>query len=129
MSREFKEPCPEKRKRNAEAVRRCRANRISKDPEGEKARKRDYDRKAMYGVTVAEITQHLADQGGVCSICQTPLDVAKFGTRSRDGKPHVDHCHTTGNYRGILCHMCNLGSGHFRDSPAALSAAIKYLTK
>lgn len=127
MSRDFKEPCPEKRKRNAEAVRRSRAKRVSKDPEGEKARKRDYDRKYLYGVTVAEITQHLAEQGGGCKICKTPLDVEKFGTRCRTMKPHVDHCHTTGKYRGILCHGCNLGLGLFKDSPAALYAAITYL--
>lgn len=127
MSRDFKQPCPLKRAASAERVRRYRAKMT---PEAKAARavdKRDYDRKSMYGVTVADIEQRLIEQGGGCKICGTPLCISTFGGRSRDRKPHVDHCHTTGKYRGILCHGCNAGLGLFKDSPAALSAAIQYL--
>lgn len=40
---------------------------------------------------------------------------------------HVDHDHSTGEYRGILCHQCNTGLGLFKDSESALKKAIKYL--
>lgn len=54
---------------------------------------------------------------GVCTICKT------------EGKLHVDHDHSTGLTRGLLCHSCNVGLGHMRDSPDILRSAIAYLKK
>jgi hypothetical protein len=39
----------------------------------------------------------------------------------------VDHCHTGGHVRGIICNECNRGLGYFRDSPNALRNAASYL--
>ncbi|WPJ53570.1 hypothetical protein RCIP0083_00040 [Klebsiella phage RCIP0083] len=39
----------------------------------------------------------------------------------------VDHCHTTGSVRGLLCDNCNRGIWYFRDNHEVLKAAIKYL--
>ncbi len=41
---------------------------------------------------------------------------------------HIDHDHSDGSFRGILCHLCNVGLGAFKDSPERLSLAIGYLT-
>lgn len=41
----------------------------------------------------------------------------------------VDHDHTTGLIRGILCHSCNVGLGHFRDSEDLLRTATQYILK
>ena len=54
-------------------------------------------------------------QLGLCLICQAAPAVV------------VDHCHRTKRIRGILCHRCNLGIGHFNDDPGVLRAAAKYL--
>lgn len=52
-----------------------------------------------------------------CAICQSK-------PRAR---LHIDHNHKTGKYRGLLCDNCNLGLGHFKDSPTLLALAIEYL--
>jgi hypothetical protein len=58
----------------------------------------------------------LAEQGGKCLLCDKPADV-------------VDHCHTTGAVRGLLCGSCNRGLGDFGENVQALKNAIRYLEK
>lgn len=81
-------------------------------------RANDTKLRRIYGLTSACLQRMLEEQNNMCAICGTHV------TRG-----HVDHCHSTGKVRGILCNHCNIGLGHFKDSPAALQAAIQYLTK
>lgn len=39
----------------------------------------------------------------------------------------VDHCHTTGKVRGLLCDSCNKGLGLLGDSLQAVKSALNYL--
>lgn len=41
----------------------------------------------------------------------------------------LDHDHTTGRFRGWLCHGCNSAIGQLSDDPQLLGAAISYLTR
>lgn len=68
-----------------------------------------------FGLTTAAYRAMLSAQGGGCAICR--------GTT----KLSVDHCHTTGKIRGILCNKCNLAIGYFEDDQDRLKAAIDYL--
>lgn len=79
-------------------------------------RNRRRNRARQYGLTVEELDAMEAAQGGRCLICREPAE-----------KLAIDHCHTTGKVRGLLCTPCNKGLGHFRDQPARLIAAALYL--
>lgn len=69
-----------------------------------------------YGLTLEQATELL--KTGVCGICNKPVK----------GKgQHIDHCHTTGKVRGVLCARCNVALGAFGDSIQTLERAIDYL--
>lgn len=59
----------------------------------------------------------LEEQHSKCMICSANI-VDEWNT---------DHCHRTGNIRGLLCRWCNLGLGHFFDDPRLLRHAANYL--
>lgn len=61
-------------------------------------------------------------QRGECAICG-----ATEGGHGRTDELLVDHDHTTGEVRGLLCHGCNGGLGHFRDNVDVLQSAMLYL--
>lgn len=41
----------------------------------------------------------------------------------------LDHDHKHNNFRGWLCHKCNLGLGNFDDDPDRIQRALKYIEK
>lgn len=77
--------------------------------------------KRSYGMTLDEHSRLLDDQGYCCGICGSKLNLsAKNGV-------NVDHDHSTGAVRGILCNLCNTALGSFKDSVGILENAIAYL--
>lgn len=87
---------------------------------------RDKARETTFGVTRKEYGDLLLAQNGTCAICKQPE------TATRNGRVKalaVDHCHETGNIRGLLCVACNTGIGKFKDDRNLMIAAIKYLDK
>lgn len=65
-----------------------------------------------------------------CSVCGTSghdlrSDFGKGGCRKTVWR--LDHDHITGEFRGFLCHTCNIGLGKFKDDPAIMLRAIAYL--
>jgi hypothetical protein len=68
----------------------------------------------MYGLTAEDYAELVRTHDG-CAICQ---EKSKLG---------VDHNHTTGKVRGLLCQACNRGLGHFKDSPSLLEKAKEYV--
>ena len=88
---------------------------------GKKAGRRQWLKRA-YGMTIEEYEILLISQSGKCAICGVSQEKLKQ-TLS------VDHDHTNGKVRGLLCHWCNTGIGYFSDSVQCLQAAISYLHK
>ena len=74
--------------------------------------------KRKYGITEDEYQGLLIAQDGQCAICG--------GKFERLG---VDHCHSNGGVRGLLCVSCNRGLGYFSDSIERLQRAIAYLKR
>lgn len=88
------------------------------NPEAVKQIKRRVKLKEKYGLSINEYNKLLEKQGGGCAICGQVS-----GRRNLD----VDHSHTTGKVRGVLCENCNKALGLYRDSVELLEKAIKYL--
>jgi glycerol-3-phosphate dehydrogenase len=73
-----------------------------------------------YGLTTAEVELMKTIQSNKCCICKVDFDNIKMC---------VDHCHTTGKVRGLLCDRCNTGLGAFKDDVNSLANAINYLKR
>lgn len=80
---------------------------------------RRYSRR--YGLEPEDYFALLQSQGGGCAICGT---LPKAGAH---GALHIDHDHTDGRVRGLLCRHCNLGLGNFKDDINRMTAAMAYL--
>lgn len=84
--------------------------------------KRDRYLQNTYGISENEYLGMLLAQHNSCKICNK-----EFSDTWGPDSPVVDHCHTHGHVRGILCNECNRGLGYFRDNPEALRKAAEYL--
>ncbi len=70
------------------------------------------------GISVEAYEALFETQKGACAICE----------KSQTGRRlAIDHDHATGRVRGLLCNTCNTALGKFRDSPALLKKASKYI--
>ena len=83
---------------------------------------RDYHYRNRYGISLEQYQEKLEEQGFVCAICGT-----EHSENSRMKTLVVDHCHTTGQVRGLLCHSCNVTLGAAKEKEDILIACISYL--
>lgn len=82
---------------------------------------KDYDLKLNYNISLAEYNKIKSQQDDQCKIC---------GILEKDSGSKglvVDHDHTNGNIRGLLCSNCNRALGYFKDNPQIVLNAAKYL--
>lgn len=80
------------------------------NPERRKNRQR-----ARQGLPLAAFEALSRAQKGRCLACKEPATLV------------VDHCHASGNFRGLICGHCNSALGFARDSPKVLRALARYL--
>lgn len=76
--------------------------------------------KTYFGLSESDFDSMLVSQCGRCEICTRPLSDKKNGL-------NIDHDHSTGAVRGLLCGPCNMGLGMFFDSAESLESAARYL--
>jgi hypothetical protein len=74
---------------------------------------------SRYGITVDELKSMIDRADGKCEICR----------RNPRQSLVIDHCHTKGNVRGLICEKCNQALGLFADDIDSLKRAINYLNK
>lgn len=78
--------------------------------------------KRRYKITLDHYEELWKAQEGKCAIC------AKH--ESLNGKRlTVDHCHITGQVRGLLCYVCNTSLAGFKDDLWILKNALNYIAK
>lgn len=84
-----------------------------------KATRREYHLKHKFGITTEDYQAMLVTQDGVCKTCLQPDPTGRLLA--------VDHCHSTGKIRGLLCHNCNVSLGKINDSIPTLLRMLDYL--
>ena len=85
----------------------------------QKEKSREINRFKGTGFTKEDFEAKLKEQDYKCGVCGTD-DPGKTNW-------HADHCHVTGNKRGVLCMPCNTALGFLNDNIDTLASAIKYL--
>jgi hypothetical protein len=91
--------------------------------------------KQTYNLTNENYEAMLLIQNSLCAICKQPE--THKGRKSKRFPEHavlvkrlsVDHNHSSGKIRGLLCHNCNVLLGNANDSIKILQDAISYLKK
>lgn len=80
-------------------------------------KRRDTNLRNRYKISEAEYVERFDAQNGRCSICD------------QERKLVVDHCHDTGDVRGLICGDCNKGIGFLGDGRdlEIFKNAIEYL--
>lgn len=82
--------------------------------------RRKWHIKAKYGIEYNEFEEMIKKQEGKCKICESDLEL-------RTGGFAVDHSHSTGGVRSLLCTSCNTVLGHAKDNISVLEKMIVYL--
>jgi hypothetical protein len=121
-----KEYWREWRAKNKDKVSAQNASYRLRHLDAERARNRDGRRQTLYGVTPAQYAAMLEAQGHKCACC------GEAETERQGGRVvalAVDHSHSSGTVRSLLCQACNRTVGHGKESPARIRMAADYLER
>lgn len=87
---------------------------------------RKFNIKYTYGIEWDEYERLWVEQNGACAICKE--NAMLMDLLALRNALQVDHDHTTGKVRGLLCHRCNKGIGLLRESADIAMSAFDYLS-
>lgn len=96
--------------------------RKEREPEAFKQTQRKRRLKELYGLSAEQYDAMLEAQGGLCAICNEPPS---------ESHPRlaVDHNHSTGAVRSLLCNNCNSAVGLVKESAERAKRIAEYITK
>jgi hypothetical protein len=77
--------------------------------------------KRQYGLTDEVLDKMLSVE-----TCQMPGCGKKLEERC---STHIDHCHTSGKVRAVLCRRCNTMLGYVQKTPHLLQPMLNYIAK
>jgi hypothetical protein len=78
--------------------------------------------KSEYGITIDEYQSLLEDADGFCQSCGINFEISGRNVC-------IDHSHTTGKIRGVICHNCNAALGLLGDSELGVMSLLKYIKR
>jgi len=94
-------------------------SKIAKASKERAGRNRELQIKRKFNLTLDDYNTMINNQNNKCAICGDEL---KFGKLTA-----IDHSHTSGKVRGILCHNCNVAMGLLKENVNTLQSMITYL--
>lgn len=119
QSQKWRDENPEKAKAHAKASREKNREKHSKDQRRRYSAFKSFVRslRYKYNLTIEQWDEMMLNQGGMCAICDQDTTLV------------IDHDHTTGKVRQLLCNGCNIALGSLKDSPDLATKAAEYLKK
>lgn len=110
---------------------RCYCKDCANAKERERWRKKSREKRRSYwihkkyGLTYEEYEKMFNDQQGLCLICDRQISIET--TKNSVETACVDHCHTTGAVRGLLCNHCNRALGLLEEDPIRIQRLKEYV--
>ena len=78
--------------------------------------------KSKYGIGIEELSDILDSQKGCCKICKETLIKP-----DSQNSYHIDHSHSSGRVRGLLCSNCNMSLGLLHENKETILSMYNYL--
>lgn len=119
MRKRHFEEHPEALIRHRQKAQEARRRRIIENP----AKHLEHYLKSVFGINLEVYNCMLELQDYSCAICFSPSE------ENTHGRLYVDHCHDSGQVRGLLCQKCNSILGYAKDQEEVLLNAIEYLKR
>lgn len=94
--------------------------RYQTQTEEQKTVQRDRAYRRLYGITIAEYNMMFNKQEGRCPGCSRHQS-------QLSRRLSVDHNHSTGAVRALLCHGCNMAIGYALENTGTLRSLAAYL--
>lgn len=80
-------------------------------------------------VIMAYVASYVKEHGPNCASCGCLCDVVGGVKTPGNRRLVLDHCHTTGKLRGMLCDICNTALGKLGDNAEGVAKLLNYIER
>jgi len=81
--------------------------------------------KTKYNLLYATYEQMFLEQNGKCKVCD--IDISITTSSNSHSTACVDHSHSTGKVRSLLCNHCNRALGLLKENEKVIANLLKYI--